>query len=431
MKPLITWIKANLALVIFCVIIVVAPIASFLVSNRMNNRIREELKSRVSESWSDLGRLGTATYQLPAALPGTEPVVVKGPLNKASLEIYEAKARKIKQDADQLYEEVIAENHDDHKPIIDGLFPDPSPLDATVKPFELVQTYPQAHEKLLEKVNAGKPVDPDVLMDALNEVRSNYITSLGQGEENADLSEEDQKNLAQRLKKARLDMYYDQARRHSVYADLSVFHLQPWESPDTPSMTQCYDWQEAFWAKEDVIAAIAKANSGDDGELLDITSAPVKRIIQLIVRDRREEKFFSGGGRGEETAAPVMEPDPSQPLETDFKSSLTGRDTRNGLYDVRYVELIIHVASDGLGKLNSAINSTGLLTITDEQITSIDEWAALEEGYLYGRAHVVQVTLTIECPFFREWTSKYMPRSVKAARGVPLPTEDQNQPEEG
>lgn len=432
MNKVLTWIKSNLAIVICSVIIVVTPVAAYVVSSGMNAGVRKELEERVSRSWNDLTRGGTTTYTIPAALPGGQPVSETGSLNASSLQAYARRLSKLKQMSDELYETLLEANAADRRPLIDGIFPEPAETVAQVKPIDFADEYPRAHARLLDIINAGSPPAADLVRDALNDVQSTYITSLGRTEENAALSEDEENELKQRLRQRRLELYFDQSQRLSVYATPDAFQLEVAADPTgKPQLAECYLWQEAYWLRQDILEAIAAANSDEDGDLAPVTRAPVKRLLSLSVNPVVASR--PGPGRMEdedEMGAPAGPIDPSTPIELSYARSLTGRAVDNSLYDVRTAQLTIHVESNRLPQVLKAIASTDLLAVTNVTLREIDPWLLLKEGYLYGQSHVVEATLELEGLLLRQWAAEYMPPEIKQERGVPEP-QPQDMIEEG
>jgi hypothetical protein len=424
------WVKANLAMVICGIIIVIAPVVAFFVSSGMNAGVREELESRVSASSNTLQRGGTTNYSIPAAMPGGEETSKSGPLNEASLDVFEERISGLRQSSDQLYSSVLDKNAENRHAIIDGIFPEPASTQSEVKPIDFAEEYPRAHTALLGLVNAGSPPAPDIVQDALKDVQSTFVTSLGRAEEGLALSEEEQADLLQRLRQRRLELYLDQSQRLGMYATAEAFVFSlPAAGPEAKlSLSECYAWQESYWVRQDILEALAIANTDDRGRLEPVTEAPVKRLIQITVDPRVQARR----GRDEEpldTAATGI--DPSQPIQLEFSRSLTGRAVESPLYDVRQAHVTLHVESNRLADTLKAIATSDLLAVTDVTLTKIDQWALLNEGYLYGQAHVVEAVIDLECLLLREWAVDFMPTVVKQQRGVPLPLPDDEFGEDG
>lgn len=422
MNKVIAWVKANLAIVICGAIVVLAPAVSYVVSSGMNSAVRSSIESRVRGSWDDLVRGDTTTYTIPASLPGGQPISQTGPLSNASLRVLEQRLSTLRGSSDRLYGSLLEANRANRRPIIPGVFPEPEDTVRQVKPIDFADAYPRAHEELLRIINAGSPPDSDIVLDALSDLRSTYLVSLGRTEENPNLSEEEMQELRQRLRQRRLELYLDQAQRLSVYATPAAFVLGAVGGQGAPrlSLADCYRLQEEYWVRQSLLKSLAAANTSDDGRLLSIIDAPVKRLLRLVVDPPHAQTQRRAMGAGDPLAG--AEPiDPSIPLEQDFSSSFTGRRPSTGLYDLRTARMTIHVESSRLPQVLRAISTTDLIAVTNVTVSRIDPWTELNQGYLYGQSHVVEATIEVECLLLRQWTAEYMPPSVRAARGVPDP----------
>ena len=112
--------------------------------------------------------------------------------------------------------------------------------------------------------------------------------------------------------------------------------------------------------------------------------------------------------------APASEP----PGEPDYSLSISGRGASNSLYDLITVDVTFVVSSERLPEIYDAVQRYGFATITDVDITQVDAWRDLEEGYSYGSEHVVRMDMTLELIYLRSWTTATMPASVKAGLGI-------------
>ena len=63
------------------------------------------------------------------------------------------------------------------------------------------------------------------------------------------------------------------------------------------------------------------------------------------------------------------------------------------------------------------------MTVVDVDLTNVDVYDAIEQGYYYGDDHVVLAQLTIETAWLRSWTVDYMPQGIRDLLGII----DQNQ----
>jgi hypothetical protein len=107
-------------------------------------------------------------------------------------------------------------------------------------------------------------------------------------------------------------------------------------------------------------------------------------------------------------------------IATDASASVTGRVSHDGnqLYDVRPVTLSLIVSSERLPEILDAISSTNFMSVIDLDVSRVDPWEDLKQGYYYGDEHVVRVDLTIETIWLRQWLKAYMPATVKTLMKV-------------
>jgi hypothetical protein len=94
----------------------------------------------------------------------------------------------------------------------------------------------------------------------------------------------------------------------------------------------------------------------------------------------------------------------------------------NKVYDVRRAEMVVVVSSARLNEFLAAIARTNFMTVTDMDLTKVDAWDALRQGYFYGDEHVVRARLTIESVWLRDWMTEFMPRSIRNALEIAEPT---------
>jgi hypothetical protein len=96
----------------------------------------------------------------------------------------------------------------------------------------------------------------------------------------------------------------------------------------------------------------------------------------------------------------------------------TGRKT-NPLYDVKLVTLELVVDSRRIPEISEALSRQNFITIVDLQMSPVDAYQDIKEGFVYGQAPVSLLTVTLETVWLREWTSQFMPNEVKQALGIP------------
>ncbi|MEM1354550.1 MAG: hypothetical protein AAGC44_01295 [Planctomycetota bacterium] len=258
--------------------------------------------------------------------------------------------------------------------------------------------------------------------------------------------------------------------------------IAAWASAEAaPSVEQLWEGQVELWIIRDLMTTIAQVNQigttvtlpNAEGEMVEmpqnVVTAPVKRLLDITVvpyyvglhtRGGMAGQGSSGGGQadvlltpaatapetdpdtGEPLAAPspvspgnfggnaeldqsvypnpavVALPQAREPLDGNFHFGPTGRRSNN-IYDVRHVWMTMHIKADELPNFFETLRKVNFMTVINMRVTDVDEYAALQEGYVYGDADVVEVTLTIETLWFRTWTKQYMPEVVKKRLAVP------------
>jgi hypothetical protein len=428
------WIKRNIWIVTLSLVsIIVYPVA-WKISSGMNKKLKEELQKEVDTAWRSVDvTVGYSGIQID---PNTPPVEVSGVAPNAKITTFFKEIREKQQS--QLNEVVtMAEEFNRHgrKPLVEGLFPEPTGEDPIIvkiamnKKFVSGPTHPpSAYEELFETINGGPPVDPLSLRDELQDLKQRNLAAREASEGNVALTAEEKAELEKELVDYRLATYRRRALDLSVFVDMSslpkpdsrswpqIFDDQLGQPPVT---WQCYLWQHDYWTIEDVIEAIGRANTDENGDFTPVTESAVKRIAKL------------------ELTAPVVpiesitsdvDPTPgtvtdagAQPLAPDYAYSVTGRFTspNNRLYDVRRVKLEVIVAMDKLPRFFDALAETNFITVTDVDLEAVNVAAELTTGYFYGSDYVVKANMTLEVLLLRSWTEPYMPDGIKFRLGIP------------
>ena len=118
------------------------------------------------------------------------------------------------------------------------------------------------------------------------------------------------------------------------------------------------------------------------------------------------------------TLAPL---DPKEKAPEHFGITPTGR-VSNSVFDVRHTRLVIDIEWEALPRFIEQLRETNFMTVIGMNLEDIDEYQILREGgYVYGDADVVRVELIIESLWFRNWTEKLMPTSVKQKLLIIMP----------
>jgi len=458
MNKTLDWLKANVFIVIFAVLILAAFIVLPVLSRGMNNGVERELEARkaIERDLTGLRSTGVALQDpTPWFAPPPQSAALINPRAQEEFERYVAERVA---ESNRVLEAAEEFNRRGRAPLIDGLYPEPRVGEKDVKIAQMSTALRAAYEALLERIGAGAPPALEDMREDLVRTRSGYIAVTAQKENEADLTPEERAELETILSERRVGLAEDAARRLKLYATIDVINPPGWTIGQIqPSPTELFEWQWDYWAFEDVLLSLGNANANATS----VIDAPVKRLISIAMTDGSSASTerrgsgsqnqnlqqgggpsLSGGGRGMDSpppgggaAAPPGQQGQQAPagqtfdqagaaeVPRKFDLSLTGRVT-NSLYDVRILRVHIVVQTDRIPDVLDAIASQNFMTITALDLWPSDPFAALQEGYLYGPAAVSELVLDIETVWLRSWTAEYMPAELKTA--LKIPTEAQS-----
>ncbi len=473
MTPIIQWIKSHIVIVICSVVILAAPIASYIVSSGMVEGLRSDLRSTAG-SLKELDRYRSTTVAV--EVPGGSSVSVSGIANPRLIEAYDQVVKRIAGAASTVHDAGLEHNRssggrvrgaDD---ILPGLFPvPPSKLDFENMPFRMHEALEAAYDRLLDEVGAGMPPDSEVVAETLERRRMVFVS--GQRKDSvSDLDTDELAAMRKELSDMRLSVYRAAATGEdgsdpiTFYADPAVLGIPARPTGGLPLATM-FDWQWRYWAAEDVLRALAAANDGRD-----VLTGPVKRLLSFDVAaiggdggagggdagmggggmggggmgapgmgapggggapGRRGgggmggPGFGASGGGAAGSPASVELPahpgkaqiDPALEATLDPNISLTGRSS-NAVYDVREVSCTLVVATSGLPAVMDAIAKQNFMTVLDVRVGPANAFEAASEGFIYGVEPVSMVQLRIETVWFREWTADAMPPDLRTSLGI-------------
>ena len=432
MNVVLTWVKANIFIVGFCAIMIIAPVAMWFVAGSMNDGVRKEVAARVGKI-QDLDRHRQVLVSIVNPVPGNQPLSDSVVLNPRLLDRLRVTTGIIRGDAERIREEAVQFNRKQRGVLVPDLFPAPPAHRRETLPFEMHRSLVAAYQQLLDEVQAGSPPSANEVRENIEAARERLTTQILL----EDLTPEDEAWLAAQLANTRLSQYADAAAAIGLYASLGGLRVP--DDRNVPpraegqGLVELFQWQWQYWIIQDILLALHEANN-DSSSVLD---APAKRLVSIEVfadTGRRASGSPQSGGRGmgigapgrssaeagsAETTAPAV--DPAKEVALTFAESFTGRST-NPLYDVSWVSLVIVVDTARMPEVFDALAQRNFITITDAAIQPVDPFSALKDGYFYGTAPASQVTLEIETIWFRQWTAQFMPDDLKRALGVPVPT---------
>lgn len=314
-------------------------------------------------------------------------------------------------------------------------------------------------------IRAGVPVTREELQERIDADTRFFLNNELQFPKTIEqLDESERQDLIAALRRSVASAVAERARTIGIYVDsLSrdnpAFPIptSPFADINRPTAIEIFFAQLDLWMYEDFIDVIRLVNRTDDAES-NAATAPIKRLIRLqalpglvgmptIQADAPAAAAPGPGGFGGGPTAP----DASQQLRyvplgsgvpqmpVDFAASPTGRVSVgpspdgmsrlvNPVFDVRHLRVDMIVDSQRLHEVLQAINQVNLMTTLEVNLTQVDEYAALREGFWYGEDDCVQVSLLIETLWVRSWMleeidgRRFMPRVIKEALRI---TEDQ------
>lgn len=441
---LLAWVRSNIATVLLIALMAVSLPVAWGISAAWNARIRHARQAEASDA---LNRLkARVTYQLPAIDPAREPeppTLRNVVPNDAITEAFRALKEQREQQVRRVVQAAVQFNQRARQPLVPGLFPQPDPAQEQLLRLEMAKVVTgrvgePLFQRLLRRINAGEPPDPALVAERLQDARTRELERLGPNPDEQARRELDRKMFARRFAE-----YQSLAQKLSVYAGPHVFTGTsiPADMPTAPpSLPLCFQWQFDYWTCEDIIEAIRLANSGPAGRLQPLDSAPVKRILEIALHPIPALAQAAGvaqpapgrgpAGRsrmtrdemgGPELAAPSGSP--ASPVLPDFSRSITGwrSGPDNQVYDVRRATVSLIVSARDLPRVIDAFSRANLMAVVGMNLSEVDTYDHLAQGYYYGQDGVVRADLVVEVAFLRWWTAPLMPPEVRQALAVAPP----------
>lgn len=433
MKNVLAWVKSNLLIVICTAVILISLPVGFVFSSKWNKEIRTKREEAARGALSELTK-ASVTYGLPAALPGEKPIEVRGVPTTAMTEWFKAERARVEAEVSGVIAKGEAFNKGSHEVLVKGLFPRAASQRAEGQAIlEFVNVLigrpeagqPSAYERLFSRFNAGPKADAVRIAEIIKDLNERQREANG----NRQLTAEEEDGLRKELVDRRMGELRRRAQEISFFADPSIFQVSgrqqlmgfsgvPITRPEQlPTIDQAFVNQWDYWVISDLLAAISRANTSPEGELLDVERATVKRIVSIQLKDPPvvpPNEFATPGARPSEFESSGPEPEfafeGGVPL--DRSKSITGRKSdreNNKVYDTREAILTIIISTDKLQQFLSALSQTNFMTVIDLDLAEVDVWAHLADGYYYGSDHVMQCTLTIESIWLRSWLQPLMP----------------------
>lgn len=407
------FVKKNLLSIIALTVGLIALVAGWIISSGMAKKQIDDVREDALRAAREVNSQ-QVDYELPALRPGAEPwTMARVTPNTRLTETVGERRRALASQSEEVREAAIEHNRSGKDTLVEGLFP--APEDEQAERISLsarmVEAWPQAHEDLLEEVNAGGAIEPDGLSSRLTTQRQQKVEQILGSRANQQLSEEEQREIADEMTAMRLGLLKSHADSLTVFADRSAF-LKLSEIPADGLVTAdryqtlFWDWQHALWVHSDIMRAVQRANADSQG----VSNAPIKRIFSISLSPAYNATVTPG--------------DLSQPIPEDYSQSFTGRVGGNPLYDIRHatVEAIIDLSR--LDEIENALAATNFMTLVDLDYIEFHPDVDLRAGYYYGDQSLVRAQLRIETVWLRSWIEPLLPPRVREAMGLPVENND-------
>jgi hypothetical protein len=441
-KKVLAWIKSNPVSVASIGVMVVVPVAAWWVAGDIKAERVRLAESRAQE-WANLEKLEKASIEI--TLPGRAAEAMTGTVSSKSVNAYKALAARLKSDAVSAQQRAREINQGGRTKLIADVrvTKDNSSVIAE-EVFDAVRARATA---VLKELKVLAPPGDDRLIDDLQRRQDAFIAAERKTDRKS-LDADQLKRLQSSLAETRLQLYADTAGSASFYGDLGALDLpgSAGEAGSPPSEPRMFEWQWRLWVQEDVLRALADANTGSRS----VIEAPVKRIVSIAVGPDMAMKR-AGPAEGEGGEAPPAEggdgsvppadgaapsepglapPAPSYPpidlkapVEYDFSRTFTGR-VSNALYDVRNVTLRVVVSTSRMPALLNALAKRNFMTVIGMEVRPADAFDAADLGYIYGAEPVSEVTMVVETVWLKSWLARLMPPEMQKAKGTDGKTSD-------
>lgn len=442
-NDILNWIKANLLIVIFAVLMIGALVYFPWQASQLNAGVQERMERRQAKL-RELESFERTSFTDP--LTGETHQVV---INESLLEQYRRVINEQTQDAERIREQAVSFNKQDHRLIApqnwsdpDGvgwLFPEPPSHEREVRPRQFHELLMERYDQLLNDLNAGTPPSLESLREDLDREEAQFRSNELQKSLDADLAPEEKQALQQRLGNLRLAKYSEAADRIGIYLNKGVLGLPGLDN--SSQLAEMFLWQWQYWIIEDLLQGLTATASDRQS----VRFAPVKRIVSIELLDEQISGGSTGSG-GAGTAAggsrsrpgaqrggppgggdaPPAAASASGPISPDYARSITGLHS-NSRFDVWTVRIFFIAETERLPEVLDNLVRENFFSIVDLQLEPHNPYPDAELGYFYGSEPLVAVRLDLNTVWLREWTSEFMPVPLKQELGIPV-QQSANQP---
>lgn len=409
MSNILDWIKANPFAVGCGVVIVIAAAAFYFPIHTSGAAFRDEMAQRDSEIRS-IGQLQRTRKEIPPAQPDEPVQSVTLTVNDAAIQRLESIYTSMETEYRNVFNAAVTHNQAGHAVMLEGLFPKWATTDAN-KPYDAIDAYLRSFDVLYKSLNAGTPPSEADIAAEFKQIETRYRATILQPQ--SQLSPDQQLELHRRQALALDRMYKERADKFHLYAAPYLFDLaaRTWSpgpfqvnqlsaTPGAAPLPEAiWEGQMQLWIQQDIVQAIRMVNQCDTPGL-SLTRLPIKRLLSIAV----DPKYIGVPDTGLTGQTPPELQDTNKRLPDNFAASPTGRRC-NPLYDVRHATVSMIVDSRDIAKILEAFGRVNLMTVINVNVRAVDVVEHFRAGYYYAKVPAVQLDLTLETIWLRQWTA--------------------------
>jgi hypothetical protein len=462
MKPVLAWMKKNLAVVISIAVIVISLPVAWFFSSSMNSKIKTQQQTKGDAAIKELSSRKSINYKVLIPEPGREPLAESAPPNEERINAYAAIKKQVDEQAAAVVTSAVDFNRgagpaasaigrSEFKMLVEGVFPGPmtdgklnsDELEIKLREFEdaiVGKKGPNPYDQLLKSINAGGSQDAAAVAQSLGSLRATETEKVRAG--TRELTKEETDALNKKMGEFRIGAYQARAREISVFATTQSLPndsntgraiaspglVRLYESEDLTNRHMIdFGYQWDLWLLSDVLNAVRIVNT-KNGKPTEVANSVVKRIERMGLKelsifgvtDKAADGEFGGTGgvtevAGENGMAPF-----------DPKHSITGRFSgkTNEVYEVREGIIVAVVSSARLREFIDAMSRSNFMTVIDLDLKETDVHGDLARGYYYGEEHVITATIRFETIWLRSWIAPLMPKAMRTSLGITLPGDE-------
>jgi hypothetical protein len=429
MKSALLWMKHNPIAVVAALLSVCSLAGLFVVYVQGNGFVKEmEERNKVVQR---VKTLKTTRVKIPS--PDLDNPVEERDItiNEAAIDSLKEVYHKMGIEYTNIFALAVNQNRKGHDPLLDGLFPS---FDRRVdKVYDAQVQYLNAFEAMLleysptdiyPRLDAGGRVSIDQVTTEVNLAQKNFMLRLGMPEDSVSLlTAEQQQKLMEERRGAAIRVMTQHAERYHIYVDdptepRSVFRIGEWSnSAFKPEIAVIWQGQLELWVQQDIVQAIGGANQVWNPKANVLTN-PIKKLLRMDVTPGYVGIDTTGALTKNGRLNPGTTTNTGARLPNGFRMSPTGRRSNN-IYDVVHAQLSLIVDYKQIVNVFEAFGKTNFMTVLKADITDIDEYKAMHDGYLYGDSDCVQLDMIIETLWLRDWTKRLMPQAIRERLSIP------------